>query len=535
MKVWLLTIVLGLLSVSLGTATEMTATQGDWSGGPAVDGPVTVWDSEFAVTDDVAWRPVPGRLALATTAIADPERVQFPDATPGAIKIYAADIDLDGDTDVLGAAYDSDQILLFVNDGRQPPSWERHTIDGAFDEALAIAVADIDDDGLLDILGGSGAGGEIAWWQNLGGSPPQWSRRTVDDQVPGAHDVAGGDLDGDGDMDIIAVSYEDDEILWWRNNGNEPISWDRFVVAADFDYPTKVALADIDRDDDLDLFCIAWHDRRIGWWRNHGGDPISWTGFTIGENFVGAHWVDAADVDGDGWIDVIGSAMNLAQIAWWRNDGAGSSTWHKTTVTSSLPGAVSAIAGDLDGDGDLDIAGSGWSSSGGMAWFENLDGEGASWQRRTVDAGFGQSSSAHIADVDGNGALDVLGSSWEHHQLAWWRVGDFVAHGTLTSSILDTGGTTAWVDCEWQSDEPESTMLAVEARTSDNPQDMGLWVPIAQGPGCPGLLDGARYLQYRTVLETSTEGLSPILEEISFTWQPRLAPAPRRVHGRVAP
>ena len=128
-----------------------------------------------------------------------------------------------------------------------------------------------------------------------------------------------------------------------------------------------------------------------------------------------------------------------------------------------------------------------------------------------------------------------MGSSWQHGQLAWWRVGDFIEHGSLTSSVLDTGGTTDWIDCAWIAREPAATTLAVEARSSHDSHEMGPWTPIASGPGCPGLLDGARYLQVRVLLDSTDIEASPILDEISFTWSPRLAPAPRRSSGRVAP
>ena len=57
-----------------------------------------------------------------------------------AIKVYAADIDLDGDTDVLGSAYYGNELILLVNDGGSPPSWERRVVDGGFVEALAVSV-----------------------------------------------------------------------------------------------------------------------------------------------------------------------------------------------------------------------------------------------------------------------------------------------------------------------------------------------------------------------------------------------------------
>lgn len=535
MLIRLLAVLSVLGCASIGWADEVTSVQDDWSGGPGNPGPVTEWGAVFSDAEGVAWGSIPGQLALATTPTQDPIRAALPDTALGAIKIYAADVDLDGDTDVLGCTHYGDQLLLFVNDGGVPPVWERWVIDDAFAEALAVAVDDLDGDGLPDILGGSAAGAEVVWWRNLGGSPPQWERHSIDGEVPGAHDVAAADLDGDGDRDVIAVSFEDDMILWWRNDGGSPISWDRMVIDSGFDYPTKVAIADVDHDGDLDLFSVAWHSRQIAWWRNEGGEPIAWTEQVIAESFVGAHWVDAADVDGDGWVDVVGAAMNLAQVAWWRNDGAGQTSWEKTTVTSSLSGAVSAVAGDLDGDGDLDIGGAGWSTAGGMAWFENVDGLGTMWEREIVDSAFGPSSSVHIADVDGNGSLDLLGSAWDHNEFAWWRVGNFVEEGWLVSSILDAGRPAEWMACGWRASEPDATVLTVDARTSNNPEKMGEWLAIGPGAGCPGLPEDGRYLQYRVWVDSTDPTASPILDEISFSWQPKTAPAPRSAGGRVSP
>lgn len=535
MRVRLLSVLTILCVVPAAVATEVTATQSDWSDGPRVEGPVLEWGAGFESTDATSWRAVPGQVALATSPASNSDRASLPGEAEGAIKVYATDIDLDGDTDVLGNAYYGNELILFVNDGGSPPSWERQVIDGEFVEALAVSVADLDGDGLPDILGGSAAGAEVVWWRNLGGSPPVWSRSTIDDDVPGAHDVAGADLDGDGDVDVIGVSFENDEILWWRNNGGAGTAWQKFIVTSGFDYPTKVAIADVDSDGDLDVFGVAWHDRQIAWWRNDGGDPIEWTGDIIETGFTGAHWVDAADVDDDGWIDVIGAAMDLRQIAWWRNDGAGQTSWQKTVITSSLSGAVSAMAGDLDGDGDLDVAGAGWSGSGHMAWIENVDGHGADWDFHSIDRSFNQSSSVHLADVDGNGSLDMLGSSWEPGAIAWWRVGDFVQNGSLTSSILELGGPVEWAGCDWRAAEPDSTVFTVEARASRDPGQMGTWMPMDSGAGCTGLSDGARYLQYRVWLASTSVAASPILNEISFTWEPKVSPAPRLPGGRVAP
>ncbi|MEE4272141.1 MAG: VCBS repeat-containing protein [Thermoanaerobaculales bacterium] len=530
-----LVVSLVLMVCPVAGASEVAVVQTDWSCGPGSAGPTPVWAGAFSASDDVAWASVPGQLALSTTPVTDAERIVLPGDALGAIKVFAGDLDLDGDTDVLGCAYYGNQLVAFYNDGGSPPSWQRQVIDGSFEEALAVAVADVDRDGRLDVLAGSAAGAEVMWWRNLGGSPAVWEGHLIADDVPGTHDVAGADLDGDGDIDAVAVSFEDDEILWWRNDGEDPPRWERLVVASEVDYPTKVSVADVDRDGDLDLFSVAWEGRQIAWWRNDGGDPIRWTGRVIGEHFVGAHWVHAADVDGDGWTDVLGAAMNLGQLAWWRNDGSDQSGWEKTVVTGSLPGAVSVIAGDIDGDGDQDVGGAGWSASGGMAWFENLDGNGAEWAEVKVDTEFGPSSSVHLADVDGNGSLDFLGSAWDHGELAWWRVGDFVEAGWLESSILDAGRAVDWVGCGWTASEPHNASLVVEVRASKDAQDLGRWMPVSPGPGCPGAPDGTRFLQYRVLVASSDPTVSPVLEEIRFVHEPMAAPAPRRASGRVIP
>jgi hypothetical protein len=89
---------------------------------------------------------------------------------------------------------------------------------------------------------------------------------------------------------------------------------------------------------------------------------------------------------------------------------------------------------------------------------------------------------------------------------------------------------------DW-SDGPgtEGPVLDWEARSAHDPRQMGPWVPVAPGPGCPGLLSGARYLQYRVLLDSASDVISPTVDEIRFSWEPRVLPAPRRGAGRVTP
>jgi len=496
---------------------EVTATQTDWSGQAGRPGPVSAWGADFAIADGVSWRALPGQLALASTPLAAPSRQVVDGASGGALKVVAGDLDGDDDVDVVAAAYWDGTLAAWFNDINAGMPWRRRLVAAGLVHPVGLSLADVDRDGRLDILGGAGESGHVDWWRNGGGEPIAWSRYPVDSGFRGAHDIAAADLDGDGDTDLVGAAWEDDQIAWWRHDGGDPIRWTKTAIAGGFDYACKVAVADIDGDGDVDVVATAWTAQEIRWWRNDGGAPLTWTEQTIARGFAGTHWVDCADVDGDGRMDVLAAAMDRAEVAWWRNDGGDPVDWVKRTITGQLAGAVSVDAGDLDGDGDVDAAAAGWSTAGGVAWWENRDGDGTSWVRRPVDGAFRDASSVHLADVDGDGALDVAATSWTLNQVAWWRVSQFRSGGTLTSSILDCGAPVMWRSWRAEVDLPPDTGVALEARAGDDPEDLGPWLELGPGEPPPFSDVPGRYLQYRITLTTGSPAASPRVREVSFT------------------
>ena len=76
-------------------------------------------------------------------------------------------MDGDGDVDILGAATTDDDISWWENDGTPNNSdWTEHSIDASFDDAQHVSAADVDSDGDLDILGVARTGDEITWWES---------------------------------------------------------------------------------------------------------------------------------------------------------------------------------------------------------------------------------------------------------------------------------------------------------------------------------------------------------------------------------
>ncbi len=122
----------------------------------------------------------------------------------GATAVYAADIDGDGDVDVLGAGYDVDTIAWWENLGGAS-GWDEHLIDSSFLGVRDAYAADLNGDGDMDVVGAAFTGDEIAWWENDGASPPTFTKHSIDSSFDGARAIHAIDLDGDSDIDVLGA------------------------------------------------------------------------------------------------------------------------------------------------------------------------------------------------------------------------------------------------------------------------------------------------------------------------------------------
>ncbi|MEM9596023.1 MAG: FG-GAP-like repeat-containing protein, partial [Acidobacteriota bacterium] len=87
------------------------------------------------------------------------------------------------------------------------------------DFARSVHAGDVDGDGDLDLMSASSDDDTIAWYENDGGANPSFTRIVISTTADGARSVYAGDLDGDGDLDILSASADDDAIAWYENDG----------------------------------------------------------------------------------------------------------------------------------------------------------------------------------------------------------------------------------------------------------------------------------------------------------------------------
>jgi hypothetical protein len=91
------------------------------------------------------------------------------------------------------------------------------------------------------------------------------------------------------------------------------------LLATDADFATSVYAADLDADTDLDVLSSSFDDDTIAWYENDGGTPPGFTPHVISTGAWGARSVHAADLEGDGDVDVFSASQRNGNVVWYAN------------------------------------------------------------------------------------------------------------------------------------------------------------------------------------------------------------------------
>jgi hypothetical protein len=283
-----------------------------------------------------------------------------------AFSVYAIDIDGDNDMDVLSASYRDNKIAWYENtDGAGTFGAQQEISTSAFG-AASVFSADLDGDGDMDVLSASLTDDKIAWYEN-DGAGTFGAQQEISTSANGAISVFSADLDGDGDMDVLSASVLDDKIAWYENDGAGTFGAQQ-EISTSANGATSVFSADLDGDGDMDVLSASQSDDKIAWYENDGAGTFG-AQQEISTSADGARSVFSADLDGDGDMDVLSASLNDDKITWYENDGAGTFGAQQVISTAAL-GAISVYATDIDGDGDMDVL----SASVGddkIAWYKN--------------------------------------------------------------------------------------------------------------------------------------------------------------------
>mmetsp|Transcript_64342 Transcript_64342/g.153455 ORF Transcript_64342/g.153455 Transcript_64342/m.153455 type:complete len:1576 (-) Transcript_64342:136-4863(-) len=339
----------------------------------------------------------------------------------GARCAIAADFDDDGRMDLVVASSSDNSVAWYrrLEDGSYST---KQMISRASNGARIVAVGDIDQDNLTDVISASYYDHTVRWFRNLGGSfgPAQ----VITTSAIGAQGVSLVDIDNDGDLDVLSASSGDNTIAWYENLGEDGKFCEVRKLIDDASIGVRTVIsADLDQDGLPDLAAASKDDNTIAWYKNLGGG--SFQKIVIDSTATGAYSLVATDVDRDGVVDLV-TAANMegvteesgegGKVSFYKNVLAnGTATFAKVAVTAEDDFdyfVLSVWAGDLDGDGDVDIASAsfGLVHSGSISWYENVDGTGLQWERHRIY----QPSVFHAghyifgADMDADGDTDLV-------------------------------------------------------------------------------------------------------------------------------
>lgn len=218
------------------------------------------------------------------------------------------------------------------------------------------------------------------------------------------------DLNGDGRLDLVIAAFK--QTLWYLPGPADPRKgpW-RFYKIAESRYAHGGAcIADLDGDRDLD---IVWGRE---WYENPGRPTvIPWEQHLIAPGWPDETKIAIGDLNKDGWMDVVLTARKTGHgLAWYRNPGRDPrERWLKFRVISGWKGLYSCQLADFDGDGDLDIftAQTHNRLAQRVAIVENKDGHGRQWEPHVLSTV--GSHNAKVGDLDEDGDIDIAGKNDE--------------------------------------------------------------------------------------------------------------------------
>lgn len=381
---------------------RVSTSGGYGSGGYAADGEVEDYAVEIhppAVTNGVLtpWRHISTTDARHTS-------------------LATADLDGDGDLDLVGSSNNNSSLRWYANDGNQ--NYAQHVIWSGVSRADSIHLADVNSDGSTDVLIASRFDGTLAWHVNNGLG--EFSRRVVTSDFPGVVTVRAADLDGDGDTDIVASSATSDQVRWFENTGEN--GFVEQLAATGLPDPTSLELGDVDQDGDVDVVYGSTYHDQISWLENMG--ELGFAKRDIDTSALDPTSLYLVDLDHDGDLDVVSTHAGEDKIAWYESTAGGGFVRHPIPA-DAFRNANIAI-GDLDGDGDYDIAALPYYDN-EISWLENT-GEGE-FELRSFAAQTPGYWAAALADVDSDGDLDLLAVGNPDSNIVW-------SENTVEASII---------------------------------------------------------------------------------------------------
>ncbi len=334
--------------------------------------------------------------------------------------VTCSDFDNDGDQDIAIASTNgaSSEVAWYENEDGLGSFGAQNHVSLNVNNPVYVGASDLDGDGFTDILSASSFDNKMAWYKNNNGQALFGEQQIIAPSTALARSVFAIDLDGDDDTDIISATRNDNTIAWFENMDGEGTYSERKIVAMNVANPEFVYATDIDDDGDNDIIFAGFS--KIGWYENEDGNGNFSEAQMINNSAQAATSIFAIDIDGDGDMDVLSSSRLNDRIAWYENLNGNGSFSSQQVISSSADDANQVYAADIDGDGDIDVI----SASRGddkIAWYENTNGNGDFGPEQVLTTNANGASSVTAGDIDRDGDTDIVFASSFDDKIGWFE------------------------------------------------------------------------------------------------------------------
>lgn len=353
--------------------------------------------------------------------------------------------------DLIGGEYYND--IVIGTDGGNTVEYYKNNGNGTFSSGTTLVanapndllyvegihIADINDDGDNDILATSFGNDNLVWFENTGSGTFE-DAVTISSSIDGAGTVITGNIDNDINnyLDIVVIAFgpdgDTDSVIWMAGNGDGTFGAFQYIVPETAgNGPGDVHLADFDGDGDLDAVVAFNETGDVEIYDNRfiPDGSVSFVKYTNTVSTGNDYLFDIAfaDVDNDMDLDIIkadiGGAGDVSYIIAddLPTDGV-NTTFTELLISTgtSISRPASASIADLDNDTNNDVVSTNAGTAGSdVEWFESTDVGGVFETEAEIDDSQQFVYSQTINDFDNDGDLDIATISYNQHDVNWFE------------------------------------------------------------------------------------------------------------------